>query len=521
MTTMPAPPVSRRKRRLRLTEWIFLILVVLGLIGVDLMFYFWPFRYREVHPLLESAFSSRVEVKSYHRTYFPHPGFVATGVSLFRRNDTSIPPLATIDSMTVVGTWSGLILHPHTLHALRLAGLHVQIPPAGSRARGTDFSGGVLSSSQQKMDYQLIDAGGAVLEFLRDGQPPLRFSFPKLIVQDLRADRPLSFSMILELPVLRGVVQTDGSLGPLSPSQYETTPLHGNFTLQSADLSQVDGLAGHVHSAGTYSGTLSALNVGGTAAVPDFRVTDAHRVRLDARYAARVNGASGDVQIQHAEIKTGDSVLQASGSIAGSPKTVQVDFSTQNSRVEQLLAIIQTRTPSVAGPVRFSARAEFQPGPEPFLRRLRLDGKLSLDGIQMVDPQTRKDVDDFSARVRRDAPGLPDASHGGDAVQVTADASARTAFHDGTAFFPEVQVSLPGARARLHGTFNLMTTGVHLTGTAKLQRSLSHAKTGWESWLLKPLAPFFRHGNTGTVVSIAVTGTAANPQIRQDILHDK
>ena len=82
-------------------------------------------------------------------------------------------------------------------------------------------------------------------------------------------------------------------------------------------------------------------------------------------------------------------------------------------------------------------------------------------------------------------------------------------------------MTLPGAAAQLHGTFNLQDTKIHLTGTAELQRSLSHAVTGWKAALLKPLAPFFRHKDEGAVVSIAVTGTAAHPKVGQDVLHDK
>jgi len=93
------------------------------------MFYFWPFRYREVHPLLQQV--------------FPEPGgcetlspdlFSASGVRGGRRDflsdgDTRIPPLATVKKMTVAGQWLVLIFHPHTLYQIRLDGLHVQIAP--------------------------------------------------------------------------------------------------------------------------------------------------------------------------------------------------------------------------------------------------------------------------------------------------------------------------------------------------------------------------------------------------------
>jgi hypothetical protein len=89
------------------------------------------------------------------------------------------------------------------------------------------------------------------------------------------------------------------------------------------------------------------------------------------------------------------------------------------------------------------------------------------------------------------------------------------------AYFHDIHITCPGTDAHLHGTFNLMNTRIHLTGKVALQQNISHAVTGWKSMLLKPLIPFFRHNGSGAVVSIAVTGTAKQPKIEQNLLHDK
>jgi hypothetical protein len=54
-----------------------------------------------------------------------------------------------------------------------------------------------------------------------------------------------------------------------------------------------------------------------------------------------------------------------------------------------------------------------------------------------------------------------------------------------------------------------------------LEKGISHAVTGWRSVLLKPLSPLFRKKDAGAVVPIAVTGTAAQPKVGADLLHDK
>jgi hypothetical protein len=518
---MGAAPPSHRKHRWHRSRLIVLAVVAAAMIGVHLMFFFWPFRYREVHPLLEQVFRSRVMVGHYHRTYFPYPGFVADGVTFYRHGDMRIPPLATIARMRVMGTWTNLFLHPHRLHEMLLEGVHVQIPPPGTKARGMDFDQGVIDTSQSKLQIETIVADATTLDFLRRGEGPLRFLFASLRVQNVQQNRPMRFATQVQIPGPRGTVAASGTLGPFRSSHYATTALEGMYSLAGADLSHVDHVAGHVAARGRFGGNFSAVDVKGQAAIPDFRVGSAHTVALDAAYHVIVNGTRGDVEIQNVQVKSGPDVITASGSVAGSPKKVAVTIATENSRVDQLLDMVEGSTPEVAGEVSFRAAVDFEEGPGPFLQRLHLQGTISLEKMRFVAASTQEKMDAFSARVRRDPPGEPQHDAKDDLLQVQAEASSQTTFAHGMAYFPNIQVTLPGAKARLHGTFNLLNTRIHLTGKVALQRSLSHAVTGWKAWLLKPLAPFFRHRDAGAVVSIAVTGTAQQPKIREDLLHDK
>ncbi len=131
--------------------------------------------------------------------------------------------------------------------------------------------------------------------------------------------------------------------------------------------------------------------------------------------------------------------------------------------------------------------------------------------MHFVTPAEKQKMDAFSARVSRAPP--PDAKS--DPPAVTAEAESDTRFDNGIAYFPDIRFRMPGARARLHGTFNLLDAKVHLTGKVALQQSLPHAVTGWKAVLLKPLAPLFRHKRAGAVVPIAVTGTAAEAEDRR------
>jgi AsmA-like C-terminal region len=509
---------TKTKRRIRITEWITLGAIMVAMVCVHLMFFFWPFRYRQVHPLLEQVFESRVVVVNYHRIYFPHPGFVAEDITFYRHGDTHIPPLAMVKRMTVEGQWGMLLFHPHLLYQIRLQGLHVQIPPSGTKARGMDFDNGVVDTSQSKMVIETIVADGTTLDFLRKGDTPIRFKFPALQIHDLRAGRSMRFSTLVTLPGPPGTVVASGLIGPFRTNSYATTPVKGNYKLLSVDLSRLQGLAGHAEGQGEFKGNFTRVVVNGMAVIPDFRADGAHTVRLDAHYSVTVNATNADVAIDGAEVRTGSSVITAIGSVAGSPRLVALTIATKGAQVEDLLKIVQNTNPQVTGKVNFEAAVQLQGGPEGFLQRLQLKGDASLDGMRLVNAKEQQTEDAFSARVRKDGPGDGDA---GNPPVVGLEARSATRFDHGMAYFPDIHATVPGADAHLHGTFNLLDKKIHLTGTVALEKGISHAATGWKAMMLKPLTPFFRKKDAGAVVPIAVTGTAKEPRLGSDLLHDK
>jgi hypothetical protein len=89
--SLPFSKLRRVARRWSL--WLALASVVLAATGFYLIEAHWPYRYRNVNPLLQNIFASQIKIDHYHRTYFPHPGFVATGLTL-RRTPRQIFPLS-------------------------------------------------------------------------------------------------------------------------------------------------------------------------------------------------------------------------------------------------------------------------------------------------------------------------------------------------------------------------------------------------------------------------------------------
>jgi hypothetical protein len=62
---------------------------------------------------------------------------------------------------------------------------------------------------------------------------------------------------------------------------------------------------------------------------------------------------------------------------------------------------------------------------------------------------------------------------------------------------------------------------VHLAGNLEMQSDISHVTTGWKSFLLKPLIPFFKGKRAGAVIPIAITGRPGQYKVGQNLLHQK
>src|ERR1035437_1175428 len=111
-----APPSSKPLHRTRIWTrktglWAFgLTMPIVVLVAVTFINAHWPYRYRIIEPLLQEVFGSQVKIGHYHRIYFPNPGFMATEITLRRHSAPDLPPLGSISSVTVQGTWLDLLM---------------------------------------------------------------------------------------------------------------------------------------------------------------------------------------------------------------------------------------------------------------------------------------------------------------------------------------------------------------------------------------------------------------------------
>ena len=85
------------------------------------------------------------------------------------------------------------------------------------------------------------------------------------------------------------------------------------------------------------------------------------------------------------------------------------------------------------------------------------------------------------------------------------------------ATFSDLSFSVPGALARVHGTYGLLTEQVDLHGTLQVDNKLSRGSKGVKSVLLKSVEPFFKKKNGGEIVPIKIGGTFSHPSYGLDV----
>jgi hypothetical protein len=484
----------------------------------------WPYRYNNVEPLLQGVFSSKVTINHFRRTYLPHPGFVADGIVLHRNSAPDLPPVGSARELMIQSHWLDMLMLRREISLVRVTGMHIVIPPVGSRANHEDFPPGASKDftgpSTVVDEFQIRDSQ---LDIMRtNGQ---RYSFPihNIVMRHLLRGHPVAFSVDMRSAELVGRIQAQGTFGPLQPDNLGGTHLSGSFTFSHADLHGIGTLRGMLSAKGHFSGALDAVRGDATAQVQDFAVSEGEPVPITGAAQVTVNGLNGDLILNSITARTNDTLLHAEGRIVGSPAATDVDLLVTQGRAQDLLKPFLHAPVPIAGDVWVKAHAHVEPAEhgEGFLRRLRMDGGFNVPTDMVTVPSAEKTLSAFSDRAQKPSPPVRNANDDSSATDVVSAVQGYANITNGVISTRHLTFDIPGATTDLRGTFDLHTTDVHLLGKLRMQRNISHAVTGFKSILLKPLIPFFRGHKAGAVIPIAVTGTSGHYKVSQDIFHDK
>jgi hypothetical protein len=502
-----------------------LVIIALAAAGFSLLNKDWPFRYRNVKPLLESVFASKITIDHYHRIYFPHPGFVADGLTMRRNSAQNLPPIGTAEEMMVEGNWLDLLMLRARIRLVEVKGLHLVIPPVGSRANHEDFPPGSSADfAGPDTMVEKLHMRDAVLDILRNEGG--RYSFPihELTLRNVHSGQAAAYVVDMQNAAPSGRIQAHGSFGPITPSNLGGTPLDGVFQFSAANLGEIGELKGTLSAQGHFTGRLAEVEATATTDTPNFAVSHGTPVDVAGSVQATINGLNGDVVLHTIELKTGATVVDAGGWVMGSPQVAEIDMEVAKGRAEDLLRPFVHEQPAVVGVVWLKAHARVAPGGGgvKFLQRLAVDGGLSVPAERMTDHAAEQSLTAFSARAQgagddKGEAGNPDTA----AADVVSSLAGQVKVRNGVVSSDRLTFHVPGASADLKGTYALHGGAVHLTGEMKMDADISHAATGFKSALLKPLDPFFKRKQAGAVVAVAVTGTPGEYKVGQDILHTK
>ena len=501
--------------------WACLFLVVLGATCVYVANVFWPYRYRNVEPLLENVLASRIKMDHYRRTYFPHPGFVATGITLRRDHTPGTPPVGTAVELRVQGEWNDFLMLHRSVPLVFIQGLHIVIPPVGSRANQEDFPpGSSMDFAGPVTPVETLHLHDAELDVQRTDGGDYKYPVHDLIINNLQRGNTILYALDMSNALPAGHILSHGSFGPLKPQALGDTALSGQFTFSEVALKDVGGIGGVLSCFGSFQGTIASIAAGITTKVPDFAVGRGTPVALDGSLRGSINGLNGDVLLEEVVLKTGATTVNAHGRIVAlkkdEPKTSDFDLAVKGGRVEDVLRPFVHGQVPVLGAASLHSHAHVEPAQKGrgFLERLRLDGAFEVPAERITNRATEKTLSAFSERAEKG--GQEEAE-----TDVLSSLSGPVAVRNGVASSERLHFQVPGAEANLKGTFAFQTSAVHLLGDLKMQSDISHVTTGWKSFLLKPLIPFFKGKNAGAVIPIAITGSPGQYKVGQNLFHKK
>ena len=482
-------------------------LIIVGLVVV-LYSRIWPYSRESVLQNLSEASDSTAAIQSFHQTYFP-PGCVIYGIEFHHRTDQFA--FLTIQKMIIEGSYIGM-LRRH-VSRITVVGAKVLIPALGSKT--------IFRSRHSKTVVDEIVANGSLVEFeSKDRQkPPLRFEVHEALLSDVRWGGPIAYRLKFHNPEPPGELSVSGKFGPWAEGHPADTPFSGQYTFTDADLSVYGGIAGTLSSKGKFDGVLQHVNISGITVVPDFELSSGeHKVRLNTRFEAYVDATRGDTFLKRVEAHFGRTTVIAEGSVANSDahksKFADLHLTAPNGRIEDILGLFvsEPRSP-MSGETSLQARAEIPARDEPFLKKVKLRGSFGVVAGTFAKPETQRDVDQLSAGAR--------GQNKDDPATVLTDLKGQVDLSAGTAHFSNLSFGIPGAKARMHGTFNVINHRIDLHGKMRVETRISKTSRGFKGLLLKLMDPIFRKKKKGEIVPVYISGTYEKPQFGLDLDRDE
>jgi AsmA-like C-terminal region len=528
-------------------RWLIVLAVVAPLLagGGTIAALHWPYRQAKIDQLLRGVLGCKVQITGYSRTYIPHPGFVATGIHLWRSTPSGDEPLGSVQTFAAEGRWMDLLFLKRRVHLIDITNLHLVVPPGApstsnfhqdgesndprrtSTQPSSRPSGDGLTPPQEQdpttftgpsTEVELLQMHESVLDIRRAHGGFYSLPIRLLEVVDLLQGHAMAYRVDLENPLPDGRVTANGSFGPVDPKDLGKTPVSGEFAFNPINLHSIGDLRGSMAATGKFKGALRAIHAEATSESSDFAIGRGQPTRVHGSIECVVNGTNGDLLISRAQLSSGQTTVFVHGSVAGSHKITEIEFAIAHGRAEDVLRPFMHNQVPVLGPVALHGHAHLDPPGKPFLQRLQVTGSFDVPSERITNTGVENTLSSFSQRMENNRlhrdPNKP-ADTNRDALSSL---RGPALIRNGIVSSPHLTFSLPGANATLHGTYALGSGDIHLTGMLRMDAGISHATTGWKSVLLKLISPFFRReDHSGSKIPIAVTGSPGHYKVAQHL----
>jgi len=521
--TVPSPFHTHGRKRSSALKWVLCALVGLLLIatlGVVLLAINWPFTKQAVIDALQESSVRSVTIAGFHRTYFP-PGCVAEGISFLHRKHKDRPPLIRIRRLIIEGSYAWLFTVQRRLSLVRVEGMYVTVPPKGPDGAPSPIMPVTKNTSGRAMKIGTVIADGTVLDFLpsHPGKQAFQLILNKLALDGVGDTHPISYRATIFNPRPPGEIQSSGQFGPWNPDDPGRTAVSGSYTFRNANLAFVKALSGTLFSSGKFSGILDHIEVAGTTDTPNFHVTDtSHTRRLTTEFHAAVDATSGDTFLENVIGNFDRTSVEATGRVTGeNGKVVSVDLFGADGRIEDLLDLfIAAKRPPMTGNVSFRAHVEVPPEPASFIHKLKLVGDFGIGGGKFMNPNTQGSIGKLSESAQKaekwDHPEGP--------APRRTNLKGRVVVRDGIATLSNLSFSVPGASARMYGTYSLTDYKVDLHGTLITTGKVADTTSGFKAVLVKAVTPLFKRRASAKIVNFKITGKYQHTMVSLD-LHPK
>jgi hypothetical protein len=468
---------------------------------------------------IQKRFQGEVQIDSINVKVYPQFQVTGTGVVVHFDGREDLPPLVSIQSFTAQANWLALWRLPRHISHVTLVGLRITIP-AGVR-RDLNLNGHKpLHWHGVYMDDVRADDATLTLLPKQAGKEPQVYDIASLEAHSTSSESTMAFRATLRIPVPPGNILSTGEFGPWDVNAPGQTPVSGSYTYDNADLGHFKGIAGILSSKGRYDGVIEKIVVKGNTDTPNFSVDSGdHPLDLTTVFDAIVDGANGDTTLDPVDARFRNTTLRTTGTIEGAPgrkgKTIRLQVSSTQARIEDILLLVVKNQPALTGDVRLNTAFVLPAGSRhDVLHRLFLSGSFTVDKAVFTNHGVEQKIDKLSMRSQGDTGDVPDDEN------VASQMQGQFRLCDGVLTFSDLNFRVPGAQVQMVGTFGLDNQTLDLHGTFDMDAKLSQTATGVKSFLLRAVNPFFAKPGGGTRIPFRIGGTARSPIYSLD-LHRK